>query len=42
MCDIARANGIKPVICSVLPARKYSWRPEITDCAEQIILKVLK
>lgn len=37
MCDIARANGIKPVICSVLPARKYSWRPEITDCAEQIV-----
>lgn len=24
------------------PDRKYSWRPEITDCAEQIILKVLK
>jgi len=37
MCDIARANGIEPVICSVLPARKYSWRPEITDCAEQIV-----
>ena len=37
MCDLAKANGIKPVICSVLPARKYSWRPEITDCAEQIV-----
>lgn len=37
MCEIARANGIKPVICSVLPAKKYRWRPEVTDCAEQII-----
>lgn len=37
MCDIAKANGIRPVICSVLPAKKYKWRPEVTDCAEQII-----
>lgn len=29
MCDIAKANGIRPVICSVLPAQKYSWSPEI-------------
>ena len=29
MCEIAKANGVKPVICSVLPAAKYRWRPVI-------------
>lgn len=29
MCDIAKANKIKPVICSVLPADRYKWRPEV-------------
>lgn len=29
MCEIAKANGVKPVICSVLPAAKYRWRPAI-------------
>ena len=37
MCEIAKANKIKPVICSVLPVSKYPWRPEVTDCADQII-----
>lgn len=37
MCEIAKANKIKPVICSVLPVKKYRWRPEVTDCAERII-----
>ena len=37
MCDLAKANGIKPVICSVLPVKKYRWRPEVTDCADRII-----
>lgn len=37
MCDIAKANKIKPIICSVLPAKKYKWRPEVTDAAEQIL-----
>ncbi|MGM9739535.1 MAG: SGNH/GDSL hydrolase family protein [Candidatus Cryptobacteroides sp.] len=36
MCELARANGIKPVICSVLPASAYGWRPEVTDSAAQI------
>ena len=36
MCEIARVNGIKPVICSVLPASSYGWRPEVTDSAVQI------
>ncbi|NNE71008.1 MAG: acylhydrolase, partial [Rhodothermales bacterium] len=27
MAEIARANGIVPIIASVLPARDYPWRP---------------
>ena len=26
MCDIARANNIIPVLCSILPCDYYSWR----------------
>lgn len=37
MCEIAKANKIKPVICSVLPVKQYKWRPEVTDCADRII-----
>lgn len=29
MVEIARANKIKPIVCSILPAAKYPWRPEI-------------
>lgn len=33
MCEIARANKIKVILCSVLPAHRYSWskdkRPDI-------------
>lgn len=29
MCELAKANGIKPVLCSVLPADRYSWSWEI-------------
>lgn len=36
MCDIAKANKIKPVLCSVLPAAKYRWRPQLTP-AEDIV-----
>ncbi|MEJ2585642.1 MAG: SGNH/GDSL hydrolase family protein [Robiginitalea sp.] len=27
MAELALANGIEPVLCSVLPAEDYSWRP---------------
>lgn len=27
MVELAEANGICPIICSVLPAEDYSWRP---------------
>lgn len=29
MCDIARANGIIPLICSILPCDRFSWRPDL-------------
>lgn len=28
MCEIARANGIKPVLCSLLPAKSFYWRKQ--------------
>ena len=37
MCEIAKANKVKPVICSVLPSKGYHWRPEVTDVPDQII-----
>ena len=29
MCDIAMANDVRPIICSVLPAHRYGWRKEM-------------
>lgn len=37
MCDIARANKIKPIICSLLPSYKFHWRPSVTDCYEKVL-----
>lgn len=37
MCDIAKANNIKPVLCSVLPCIQYKWRPEVTDAADKVV-----
>lgn len=31
MVDLARANGIKVALASVLPAGSFYWRPEVTD-----------
>jgi len=28
MSELARAHGIEPVLCSVLPAQRYTWKPE--------------
>lgn len=36
MCDIARANGITPVLASILPAAKFPWAPSIPDVAGRI------
>src|SRR5580765_2917486 len=29
MAELAKANGIKPILCSVLPAAAFPWRKEI-------------
>lgn len=36
MCELAKANKIKPIICSVLPVAAYGWRPELRP-AEDVI-----
>ncbi len=36
MAELARAHGIEPVICSVLPAAEYPWRTEITEVPAKV------
>ena len=36
MADIAMANGITPVLSSVLPASGFKWRPEVTDAMDKV------
>jgi lysophospholipase L1-like esterase len=36
MAELARANGIKVVLCSVLPAYQYFWKPQVHP-AESIV-----
>ena len=36
MAELAMAAGIRPIICSVLPAGKFPWRAEIEDAAGKI------
>lgn len=36
MCELAEANKIKPILCSVLPANRFGWRPELKP-SEDII-----
>lgn len=31
MCELARANHIQPVLCSLLPARRFYWTDRIPD-----------
>lgn len=36
MCDLARANKIKVILCSITPSSQFPWRKHITTCAEDI------
>lgn len=36
MAELARANGIKVVLCSTMPASKFGWRPEVEKPAGTI------
>ena len=37
MCELAKANKIKPIICSILPCNFFYWRPEVTGQAAEIV-----
>ena len=36
MAEMAKANGIRPVLSSVLPAAGFRWRPSVTDAPDKI------
>ena len=36
MAELALAAGIRPILCSVLPAGKYHWRPQVEDVPGKI------
>jgi len=36
MAELAKANGIKPILCSVVPAFDYWWKPGVAP-AEKIV-----
>lgn len=36
MCELARANAIEVILCSLLPATHYPWKPEL-EPADKII-----
>ena len=37
MVDLCWQNGIRPVICSVLPSYYLRWREEVTDTYEKVL-----
>lgn len=44
MAELARANRITPIICSITPASQYGWRKEIENVGDKImeVNKMLK
>ena len=36
MCELAKANKIKPILCTLVPSNYIRWRPAITDTKEQV------
>lgn len=41
MCELARANGIAVILCSVPPVSRFSWRPQIEPAQEVIRLNAM-
>lgn len=37
MCDLAKAHGIIPLICSIPPCSQFPWRKEIQDPGQTIV-----
>ncbi|MDD4646541.1 MAG: GDSL-type esterase/lipase family protein, partial [Bacteroidales bacterium] len=43
MAELAKANHIEPILCSVLPAAKFPWKPEVESIGKIIALnKMIK
>lgn len=40
MCEIAKANKIKPIICSVTPVNRYGWSKIVTGDPSPIIMEL--
>lgn len=38
MCDLARANGIRVVLGSILPAERFDWKPQLKPAAQIVAL----
>lgn len=36
MAELGKANGIKVILCSTLPANKIGWRKDLTGIAEKV------
>jgi len=41
MCELAKANKIKPILGAVLPAAGFYWRPEVKPADDLIRLNVM-
>jgi len=37
MCNLAKANGIVPIICSIPPCSEFPWRKEILNPGQTIV-----
>lgn len=43
MCELARANKIKPIVCSTLPAKAFKWRPGLKPAEDiQLLNEMIK
>ena len=38
MCELAQIHGIKPILCSLLPCDRFSWRPDLKPAKDVIKL----
>ena len=36
MIELAKANKIRPILCSILPAAAFPWRQDVTDAPEKV------
>lgn len=37
MCELAKLHGVRPILCSVLPARRFGWTRMVVNSSERII-----